>query len=275
MAGDVLQTFVSCPPHPALAGDVVGYQGYAEYSPAPLRRRELPGPRVPVIISFGDTLSVRSAGGGIAGGALTSFVAGFHDTHAVTEYVGGQCGLQVDLAPLGAHRLLGLAGADLRDGSLRLGDVFGREGDELVARLVEAPDWAARFALADAFLLRRSERARAVDPEVGWAWDRLCETGGRLRIAALAGELGWSRRHLATRFRHQAGLGPKETARVLRFSRAVRLLGGDGAPPSLSDLAAGTGYADHSHLVREFRALAGCTPSQLAAELRGTSAVPV
>jgi len=220
---------------------------------------------VPVIISFGDTLSVRSAGDGV-NGALTSFVAGFHDTFAVTEFAGSQCGLQVDLTPLGAHRLLGLAGDDLRGGSLQLSDVLGRDGDELVARLVDAPDWAARFALADEFLLRRSLAARAVDPEVGWAWDRLWRSGGRLRIATLAGEVGWSRRHLAGRFRHQVGLGPKEAGRVLRFSRAVRLLD---RTPSLSDLAAGTGYADHSHLVREFHALAGCTPSQLAAELRG------
>lgn len=255
--------------HPALAGDVVGYCGYVEHSAVPVRRRELPGPRVPVIISFGDPLSVRSPG---VSGSLTSFVAGFHDTFAVTEFAGSQAGLQVDLTPLGAHRLLGLSGDDLRAGSLRLSDVLGRAGDELVSRLAEAPDWPTRFALADEFLLGRSLATPAVDPEVGWAWDRLWRTGGRLRVTALAAEVGWSRRHLAGRFRHQVGLGPKEAARVLRFARTVRLL--DRAP-SLSDLAADAGYFDHSHLVREFRALAGCTPSQLAAERRGTSAVPV
>ncbi|SED73668.1 helix-turn-helix domain-containing protein [Jiangella alba] len=255
--------------HAALAGDVLGYRGYVEHSATVVRRRELPGPRVPVIISFGDLLSVRSPG---VSGELTSFVAGFHDTYAVTEFVGAQCGLQVDLTPLGAHRLLGLAGSDLRDGAVRLGDVFGRPGDEFVERLAAAPDWPARFALADAFLLRRLPVAREADPEVGWAWERLACAGGRVRIADLAAEVGWSRRHLAARFRRQVGLGPKETARVLRFARAVRRL--DTSPPSLSDLAADTGYADHSHLVREFHALAGCTPSQLVAERR-SAAVPV
>ncbi|RIQ34880.1 helix-turn-helix domain-containing protein [Jiangella rhizosphaerae] len=266
MTGPMLGEYPAGPAHPALAGDVVAYCGYVEHSPVPVRRRELPGPRVPVIISFGDVLSVRSAGGGVTG-ELSSFVAGFHDTFSVTEFVGGQCGLQVDLTPLGAHRLLGLAGDDLRHGSVRLSDVVGRrDADDLVGRLVEAPDWASRFALADAFLLRRAQAAPTVDPEVGWAWERLCRTGGRLRVGTLAAEVGWSRRHLAGRFRRQVGLGPKEAARVLRFARAVRLLG---TAPSLSDLAADLGYADHSHLVREFRALAGCPPSQLAAELRG------
>ncbi|TDC56983.1 AraC family transcriptional regulator [Jiangella ureilytica] len=271
MTGPLLGEYPAGAAHPALAGDVVGYCGYVEHSAVPVRRRELPGPRVPVIVSFGDTLSVRSPG---FSGELTAFVAGFHDTFAVTEFVGAQRGLQIDLTPLGAHRLLGLAGRDLRDGALRLGDVLGRSGDELVERLAAAPDWPSRFALADSFLLRRREAAPVADPEVGWAWDRLVRSGGRVRIAALAGEVGWSRRHLAGRFRHQTGLGPKEAARVLRFARAVRRLGG--APPgALSDLAADTGYADHSHLVREFHALAGCTPSQLAAELSGASVVPV
>lgn len=265
MTGPLLGAYPAGAAHPALAGDVVGYCGYVEHSAVPVRRRELPGPRVPVVVSFGDTLSVRSAGRGVAG-ELTAFVAGFHDTFAVTEFVGAQRGLQIDLTPLGAHRLLGLAGADLRDGAVRLSDVFGRSGDEFVARLAEAPDWPSRFALADAFLLRRLEDASPVDPEVGWAWDRLARAGGRVRVTALAAEVGWSRRHLAGRFRHQVGLGPKEAARVLRFARAVRRLA---AAPSISDLAAEAGYADHSHLVREFRALAGCTPSQLAAELRG------
>jgi AraC-like DNA-binding protein len=69
------------------------------------------------------------------------------------------------------------------------------------------------------------------------------------------------------------GLAPKQAARVVRFQRAARLLvpwAGDAAPaaPSIAEVAAACGYADHAHLVREFRALAGCTPSEFLAEWR-------
>ncbi len=50
---------------------------------------------------------------------------------------------------------------------------------------------------------------RGVRPEVGYAWDRLAETGGNLRIDDLAREVGWSRRHLAEQFRAETGLAPE------------------------------------------------------------------
>jgi AraC-like DNA-binding protein len=109
---------------------------------------------------------------------------------------------------------------------------------------------------------------------VAWAWRRLVRSAGRVGVQELADETGWSRRHLLTRFRTQVGLAPKTTARVLRFHHAVRLLapasvygGRPGiAAPSISDVAAACGYADHAHLVREFHALAGCTPTEYLTE---------
>ncbi|MGH3981956.1 MAG: helix-turn-helix domain-containing protein [Pseudonocardiaceae bacterium] len=100
-------------------------------------------------------------------------------------------------------------------------------------------------------------------------------SGGRVAVQRLAEGTGWSRRHLLTRFRDQIGLAPKPAARALRFRRAADLLvpgsglgEGPGRPAQhrIADVAADCGYADHAHLVRELRALAGCTPSQYVAE---------
>jgi AraC-like DNA-binding protein len=49
---------------------------------------------------------------------------------------------------------------------------------------------------------------------------------------------------------------------VLRFRRAVELLRRRGAS-TIGEVAAEAGFADHSHLVRECRTLAGCTPTEL------------
>ncbi|NEE00022.1 AraC family transcriptional regulator [Phytoactinopolyspora halotolerans] len=263
-APDASWALATCAPHPALAADVVGYTGYAERAIRSVRRREVPRAQVPVIVSFGDTLQVQTDGRlSVPPVRLTSFVAGFDDAHAITEYVGSQRGLQINLTPLGAYRLLGLTGDEIRGGAPELDDVLGVDGPRLVDKLVSAPDWPARFDIADGFLLRRAASARVVDPAIAWCWSQLLRSDGRVSVGALADEVGWSRKHLGQRFRRYVGLGPKPAARVLRFARATTLLDGS---RSISEVAAECGYADHSHLVRDVRAMAGCTPSELIAE---------
>ena len=84
-------------------------------------------------------------------------------------------------------------------------------------------------------------------------------------IERLRRELGCSRRHLSARFREEIGLTPKAFARILRFQRTVGLLDG-GA--DLAGVALACGFADQPHFTREFRALAGRTPTEfLAARL--------
>lgn len=134
----------------------------------------------------------------------------------------------------------------------------------------------------DQILLRRAVSAGADDkagPEVRFAWGQLLRTGGTARITDLAAETGWSGRHLTGRFRAEIGLTPKAAARVIRFDRAKHLLirhAADAAKAAkaadktpgyrLADLAAACGYFDQAHLAREFRALAGCPPSQWITE---------
>ena len=110
------------------------------------------------------------------------------------------------------------------------------------------------------FLLGRLREAPCVTPEVAHIWDRLARSGGRVGIAALADEVGWSRRHLSARFGTELGLPPKQAARVLRFERASALL--LHGRHSLAEISFYGGFADQAHLHREWRALAGATPNE-------------
>jgi len=259
-------------PHPALARHVRRYLGYREHSGTPVRRRQAPGATCTLILSLGPQIRLH----GPAGPTVpASFLAGMHDGPVVTEFSGLQHGLQVDLSPLGVFTLLGLPMPELTNVAPQLTELEVPELAALPARLAEAPDWPRRFALLDDVLLRRLDGAATrPDPEVAWAWRRLVRSAGRVGVQELAEDTGWSRRHLLTRFRGQVGLAPKTAARVLRFDRAARLLAPGSfsvaarpvAAPTISDVAAACGYADHAHLVREFHALAGCTPTEYLVE---------
>lgn len=258
-------------PHPALARYVVRYLGYREHSSTPVRRRQTPGASCTLIISLGPRIRLH----GPAGPSVpASFLAGMHDGPVLTEFVGHQHGVQVDLGPLGVFALLGRPMPELTNVAPQLTELDVPELADLPARLAETPGWPRRFALLDDALLRRLDASAArPDPEVAWAWRQLVRSAGRVGVQELADDTGWSRRHLLSRFRGQVGLGPKTAARVLRFQRAARLLAPTSvygtrpiAAASISEIAAACGYADHAHLVREFHALAGCTPTEYLAE---------
>lgn len=267
--------FVPARPPAALAGYVRRYLGYREYGEAPVRRRQAPVGSCALIIGFGHRILLEGAFGTVD---AESFVAGMTDTHVLTEYRGEQHGMQIDLTPLGLYTLLGYSMTALTNRAPTL-DELGDPGlAALPARLAALPGWPERFAHVSDVLARRllDERARLPDPEVRHVWNRLSGTGGTAGVARLATETGWSRRHLLTRFRDQVGLAPKATGRVLRFQRASGLItAGSG---SLADVAATCGYSDQPHLVREFRALAGVTPTVFRAEWSATTppdAMPV
>ncbi|MGI5162906.1 helix-turn-helix domain-containing protein [Spirillospora sp. CA-253888] len=254
----------TAPPHPALRPFLRSYDGYREDVAAPSRVRTLPSRTTVVIVNLGPPMYLEVPGDRSGGVSYGSFATGLYDGPGLYAHPGGQRGVQLDLTPLGAYTLLGVPQGELANSAACLTDLLGPGAAALVERLDAAPCWEARFALLDRFLLDRLERGPVPDPEVARAWDLLSRGAGRVPVAELAAEVGWSRRHLACRFRAQVGLSPKVTARVLRFDRAVGLLT-RGAPPR-AELALTCGYYDQAHLNREFRALAGCTPTELLAE---------
>ena len=255
-------------PAPALRGIVAGaYCGWSEsVSPAPVRR-ELPTAKVPLIFDFGAGYRVGGPGQPIADApTYQSFAAGLYESFAETQACGPTIGVQVDLTPLGAFRLLGLPMSELAGRGVSLAEALGRDGGSFIERLAESRDWERRFALVDAELTARLRAAPAPAPSVEWAWSRLASTGGTAAIAPLAHAVGWSQKHLIARFREQVGLAPKRLARVLRFERFTGRLRG-ARRHGWATLALDCGYYDQAHLNRDCRAFAGCTPRQLAARM--------
>jgi AraC-like DNA-binding protein len=257
-------TYVPGHPPAVLRGIVTGISGYAEYATTPVVRREAPTGGCTLILAWGGPLSVDGLGGPSVEGA---FLAGLAAAAGTTSFTGHQAGVQVDLTPLGAACLLGRGGAEVAHVVTGLDLLDLPDLAVLPERLAGARTWDARFALVAATLtglLARS--AFRPDPEVAHAWRRLAAARGRVPVGELAAETGWSRRHLLGRFHRQVGLPPTVAGRVLRFRHAANLLvpgsGPDRLPSDvrIADVAATCGYSDHSHLVREFRELAGCTP---------------
>ncbi len=251
--------------HPALRPLVPSYVGYRDRLDPEAVHHGLPSPWATVVLTIDAPLDVGWLDEPGSRGTFAAMAAGLHPVPALIHTHGYQQGIQLSLTPRGVRALLGLPAGALGRDLVPLESVLPGSTDTLEA-IREADSWDARFDLLDAALLRALGRHedpfRDLPAEVGEAWRLIQHTGGRMPVETVARRVGWSRRYLAPRFEGEFGLAPKEAARVSRFTRARRLAE---SGHSLAETAAAAGYADQSHLTREWRALSGRTPTQLLA----------
>jgi AraC-like DNA-binding protein len=251
--------------HPGLRDFVVSWCGCEEWTPGISRRRQVPAGIVPLIIDF--LPSYRVAGATAPEDYRLrrfGFAAGMHDQFALTESNGLARAMQIDFTPIGAYLFFRRPMSDMTNLVVGLDDVLGADGVRLTDRLEDAHGWDARFDILEEFVLRRVQGARAASPGVNWAWRQLRRANGQVEIGRLATELGCSRKHLIAQFHEQLGASPKTIARILRFQHAVRLFNRASAtrPVSGADVAIACGYFDQAHFIKDFRQLAGITPTE-------------
>jgi AraC-like DNA-binding protein len=247
---------------PARPSQVAGVSmaGFRDLGVAAVGHRAIPHPGVTLVVEFGaGPLIVDDAAGQQWQGSLVAGL-GFGAVRVRGENFEA---VQVRLSPVITRAVLGVSPADLDGAVATLDDVWGRQAARLREQLSDASSWAERFALTDALLARRHQTSFPADPEVAWAWKRILAGRGRIRIDALAAEVGWSRKRLWSRFHSQIGLPPKRAATLVRFDHAAHRLA---AGVDTARVAADGGYADQSHLHRDVVAFTGCTPSTVARE---------
>ena len=257
-------------PGPAVAPWVEGYLGYRVAGFPPGLHTGMPSPRLTCILSLDDPIDITAMPGDQAPERIQAIVGGLHTRPARIAHDGSQFGVSVDLTPLGARALFGLPASELTWQVVSLDELLGPAARSLPDRLRALGSWPERFAVLDEVLaasVAGRARRRGAPPEVAEAFRLLLASGGNVEIGGVAREVGWSRRHLAERFRQEVGLSPKQTARLVRFDHAKRLLGATPAGgPRLATVAATAGYADQAHFTREFHSLAGATPTAWLAE---------
>lgn len=241
---------------------------------AAICHRELPLVGTPLILTFGAPYELSTADDPDRPvETRPAFVAGLHHRYTTSRATGPNWSIQIDLSPIGAFRILGLPLEELTDRIEDVTDVLGPDAQRLISELEDSARWDTRFEQVETFLLRRLERGRVETPGITWTWRQLVRSHGILPIAGLSEELAWSRRHFIQTFRRELGLPPKVVARQLRFVRAARQMQRNPGRP-LADIVVGCGFSDQAHLGREFRALAGVTPTELRRERRIPDIVP-
>jgi AraC-like DNA-binding protein len=161
--------------------------------------------------------------------------------------------------PGGARRFFGVSAEELHNLHMPLACVWGAEAAWLSERVLEAKTTQARFYALQQALLRRLSifppRHRAVEAAL-----HILQQGPH-RIGPLMEKIALGQTQFIRLFREEVGMPPKRFARVQRFQRAARMIA-QGEEGSWADVALACGYYDQAHLINDFQALAGISPSQ-------------
>ena len=251
---------------PALTPGIRHFADYAEGGTVFTARRELPHPEPVLIINLGTPIAITDGRGRrTTFAAGEGFIAGLDEAPAISESSGEQQGIQVALSPLAAGQLLGRPVGELTSEVVALDTLFGAAARDLGARLLAAPDPAARIAAIEHFAAPRLHDAIPAPPEIAWAWRQLQAAPAR-DIASLVAHTGWSHRRFIDRFRAHIGLSPRRFASIVRFDRLIQRATTPGGA-GWAALAVDAGYFDQPHMVRDFTRYAGITPGEWLARL--------
>lgn len=164
------------------------------------------------------------------------------------------CG--ISFSPIGAFAFFGGAISDSRSMLIDAVDLAWSDPWALHDRLRGASHAAQRLELLEAAFLDLAPMVQS--------WDEVVSRAGALLkkgvdVRGVAHRCGISQQTLITRFRERTGLTPKTFSRIERFQQLLRSHN-DGR--TWVEAALDTGFSDQPHMVRDFKSLAGVSPTR-------------
>ena len=170
--------------------------------------------------------------------------------------------LGVRLRPGTVGAFAGIPGDSVLDGAAPISDL-PRALRLNVAQLADVTSFSEGVALLTDVCRARVATLQPPDPLVRHALHQWFDAARPLpTVSVLTRDVGLSERAFERRFRAQVGLTPVGYRRLARF-RSVLRLHAEGMQ-DWAALAALTGFSDQSHLVRDWRAFTGLTPTEWA-----------
>ena len=187
-----------------------------------------------------------------------SWISGERMAPILVDEIGHVHLVGVRLRAGGGWPFLGIPAREFSGQVIELDSVLGSEINELRDRLGEKTTDDARFDLLEEWLLTR--QGTPPTPAVTYALRVIQQGAHSARIGRMADQIGISHKHLLREFDRCVGLTPKTFARVCAFQQVIQSVGRK-AQVEWGDTAAKCGYYDQAHLIREFRAFSGLTPT--------------
>ncbi|MDL2277328.1 helix-turn-helix domain-containing protein [Parabacteroides sp. OttesenSCG-928-G07] len=192
-----------------------------------------------------------------------AFLSGHEKTFADLEYTGQINMITVVFRPAGVKAFFNLPMNKIHNQRVTAGDLEDKELAILEQSLTSTEEDPLCILLIEQFLLKRLSRLAEYNLTRIEASIRLINSGQN-DVSLLADTACLSTKQFLRVFSEHVGSNPKEFSRTIRFQKALYLL--ETRPLiSLTTLAYECGYFDQSHMIKDFKALSGYTPSEYLA----------
>jgi AraC-like DNA-binding protein len=239
---------------------------------SPRQDRILPSGTVELVINLRDDRiqidgTVRSARGRTLSGVA---VSGTYSEAFIINAMQHAAMMGVHFRPGGASAVLGIPSVEIADAHVDLAAIWGSAVvREVRERMCAAPRHQERFRFLEHVLIERLRSPLRRHAAVPLALGCFTATGMGASVREVARQTGLSYRRFLTVFRAEVGLSPKLFCRILRFHHVHALAQRRGGI-DWAQIALECGFFDQSHLVNEFRAISGLTPSEYQRDLTET-----
>jgi AraC-like DNA-binding protein len=220
----------------------------------PLLNTILPGTGVSVVVNVGDPwMAGRSC-------LPQLMVVGPVTRRRILRVGGVVRAVGAALAGSMTSSVVSATASDLVDRIVPLQDLWSAADVARLSAALRSDQLTHSLVTLKDVLVARIERASPVEPMWHEAPRLIHRQGGRVSIEHLAGRFGLSRQQFTRRFTQATGLPPKQFARITRFQSLVHALLSTDVSGWASACSA-IGFYDQAHMINEFRAFAGSSPT--------------
>lgn len=165
--------------------------------------------------------------------------------------------------PNGINHLLGVASSELSETILNIDTLFGKEGTELHEKLGGQIKIQDRLFLLNKFFKKLEAKKPQTNQLIANAsLDFISKNKGLFSLRQLVDYTGYTEKHIERKFKECIGLNPKKFGSIIKLHHFLKLLEVKTQNTNLTSISYQAGFADQSHLIKEFKKQTGITPTE-------------
>ncbi|MBS1600257.1 MAG: AraC family transcriptional regulator [Bacteroidetes bacterium] len=164
--------------------------------------------------------------------------------------------------PAGINKLLGLPAHELRNLFIGIEDILGKKGLELAEIIFETTSAQSKVNILNSFFAGLiSDKKNSIEFLIPESLNYIFRNKGIISMSQLVKFTGYTERHLERKFMDSVGVNPKRFINIVKLHNFLKHLNSNRSDTNLTQLSYEAGYADQSHLIKEFKKHTGLTPT--------------